>query len=89
MAAFAGRLPGNGGKGALEKAVVYDVALAVFAFDDPVAGIGFALAGVGEDQGWVEALGCVDEKRSAGAERVHLTLLSALLCFADRIYFST
>jgi hypothetical protein len=89
VAAFAGWLPGDWGKGALEEGVVDDVALAVFAFDDPVSGIGFALAGVGEDQGGVEALGCVDEKGSAGAERVHLTLLSALLCFADRIYFST
>jgi hypothetical protein len=88
VAAFAGRLPWDRGKGALEEAVVDDVALAVFTFDDPVAGIGFALAGVGEDQGGVEALGGVYEKRSAGAERVHVTL-SCRLCSADRIYFST
>ncbi len=74
VAAFAGRLPRDRGKGALEEAVIDDVALAVLAFDDPVAGKGFALAGVGEDQGGVEALGGVDEKRSAGAEGVHLTL---------------
>jgi len=60
----------------------------VFAFDDPVAGIGFALAGVGEDEGGVEALSCVYKKRSAGAEGVHQTLLSAFV-LADLIYFST
>jgi hypothetical protein len=88
VAAFAGGLPGDWGKGALKEGVVDDVAFAVFALDDPVAGIGFALAGVGEDYRWVEALGGVYEKRSAGAERVHVTL-SWRLCSADMIYFST
>ena len=60
----------------------------VFAFDDPVAGIGFALAGVGEDEGGVEALGCIYEKGSAGTEGVHQTLLSAFV-LVDLIYFST
>ncbi len=89
VAAFAGWLPGDWGKGALEEGVVDDVALAIFSFDDPIAGIGFALAGIGEDQGGVKALRGVYEKGSAGAEGVHRTLLSALLCVADRIYFST
>ena len=71
MAAFVGGLPWDWGKGALEKGVVDDVALVVLAFNDPVAGIGFALSGVGEDDGGVEALGGVYEKRSAGAKRVH------------------
>ena len=88
VTAFAGRFPGNGGKGALEEGVVDDVTLVVFAFDDPVAGIGFALAGVGKDESGVEALGCIHEKRSAGAKGVHQSLLSALV-LADVIYFST
>jgi hypothetical protein len=87
VAAFAGGLPGNRGKGALKEGVVDDVAFAVFALDDPVAGKGFALSGISEDYGGVEALGGVYEKRSAGAERVHVTL--SCRCFADRIYFST
>jgi len=74
VAAFAGGLPGDRGKGALEESVVDDIALVIFAFDDPVAGIGFALPGVGEDEGGVEALRGVDEKRSAGAKRIHETL---------------
>jgi len=49
MAAFTGRLPGDRGKGALEESVVDDVALVIFAFDDPVAGISFALSGVSKD----------------------------------------
>ena len=87
VASFAYGFPRDGGKGALEEGVVDDVALAVFAFDDPVARIGFALAGVGENEGGVEALGGVYEKRSAGAERVHVTL-SWRLCSADMIYFT-
>ena len=71
MAAIVGRIPGDRGKGALEEGVVDDVALVVFSFDDPVAGIGFALSGVGEDEGGVEALGGVDEKGPAGTKRMH------------------
>ena len=81
VSAFAGWLPWDGSKGALEEGVVDDVALVVFAFDDPVAGISLALTGVGEDEGGVEALGGTDEKRSAGAKGVHRSvLLAALLC---------
>jgi hypothetical protein len=83
VAAFLGGLPGNGGKGALEKSVVDDIALVIFAFDDPVAGVGFALSGVGEDRGGVEALRGVDEKRSARAKGVHQALLTALFCRQD------
>ena len=71
VAAFARGLPGDRGKGALEEGVVDDVALVIFAFDDPVAGIGFALSGVCEDGCGVEALRGVDEKGPAGAKRVH------------------
>jgi hypothetical protein len=60
----------------------------VFAFNDPVAGIGFALAGVGKDEGGVEALSCIYKKGSAGAEGVHQTLLSTFVLI-DLIYFST
>src|SRR3981189_2399250 len=74
VAAFARGLPGDRGKGALEEGVVDDVALVIFSFDDPVAGIGFSLSGVGKDDGGAEALRGVDEKRSAGAKRVHETL---------------
>ena len=56
---FFGGLPGDGGKGALEEGVIHDVALVIFAFDDPVAGIGFALSGICEDDGGVLALCCV------------------------------
>jgi hypothetical protein len=71
VAAFARGFPGNRSKSALEEGVVDDVALVIFSFDDPVAGIGFALSGVGEDDGWVEALRGVDEKWPAGTKRMH------------------
>ena len=60
MATFTRWFPRDGGKGALEEGVVDDVSLAIFAFNDPIAGIGFALSGVGEDEGGVEALRSVD-----------------------------
>ena len=88
VAAFARRLPGDGGKSALEEGVVDDVTLVVFAFDDPVAGIGFALAGVSEDEGGVEALSRIYKKWSAGAKGVHQSLLSTFV-LVDLIYFST
>ena len=88
VAAFAGGLPGNGGEGALEEGVVDDVTFVIFAFDDPVAGIGFALAGVGKDEGGMEALSRIYKKRPAGTKGVHRTLLSAFV-LADLIYFST
>jgi hypothetical protein len=71
VAAFGRWFPRDRGKGALEEGVVYDVALVVFAFDDPVAGKGFALAGVSEDDGRLLALRGIDEKRSAGPKGVH------------------
>ena len=71
MTAFVGGLPWDGGKGALEEGVVDDVALVVLAFNDPVAGKGFALSGVGEDDGGLEALRGVYQKGPAGAKRVH------------------
>jgi hypothetical protein len=86
VAAFGGRLPGDGSKGALEEGVVDDVTLVIFAFDDPVAWVGFALSGVSEDEGGVEALGGVDEKRSAGAEAVHLRLSPAALFRRRRVF---
>src|SRR5580704_3204916 len=81
VTAFVGGLPGDRGKGSLEEGVVDDVALVIFSFDDPVAGIGFALSGVGEDEGRVEALCGVDKKGPAGAKRVHET-------FSWRPYFA-
>ena len=87
MAAFTRGFPGDWSEGALEEAVVDDVALVVFAFDDPIAGIGFTLAGISKNEGGVEALGGVYQKGSAGAEGVHQTLLSASFC--RLIYFST
>ena len=73
VAPFAGGRPWNRSECSLEEGVVYDVAL-VFPFDDPVAGIGLALPGVGEDGGGVDALRGVYKKRSAGAKSVHETL---------------
>lgn len=80
VTAFIGRVPSDRSKSALEEGVVDDVAFVVFAFDDPVAGIGFALPGVGKDGGGVETLCGVDEKGPAGAKRVHEALLPALFC---------
>ena len=60
MATFAGWFPRDGGKGALKEGVVDDVAFVILAFDDPVAGVGFSLSGVGEDQRGVEALRSID-----------------------------
>ena len=80
VSAFARGFPWDRGEGALEEGVVDDVAFVIFAFDDPVARIGFALSGVGVDKGEVETLCGVDEKGSAGAKRVHEALLPALFC---------
>ena len=89
LSTFVWGLPGDGGEGALEEGVVDDVTLAVFAFDDPVSGIGFALAGVGKDKGRVEALGGVHQERAAGAEAVHLIFLTLLSVVASAdIYIS-
>ena len=60
VATFARWFPRDGSKGALEEGVVDDVAFVILAFDDPVAGVSFALSGVGEDEGGVEALRSVD-----------------------------
>jgi hypothetical protein len=68
MTTFAGGRPGDRSEGALEEGVVDDVALVVFTFDDPVAGIGLALSGVGEDGSRLGALRGVNEKRSASAK---------------------
>jgi hypothetical protein len=73
VSSFVRGLPGDGGEGALEEGVVDDVALVVFAFDDPVAGVDFALAGVGEDGRRLSALRGVYEDRSAGAKGVHVS----------------
>jgi hypothetical protein len=56
LASFVRLLPWDGSEGALEEGVVDDVALVVFAFDDPVARVGLTLAAIGEDGGGVSAL---------------------------------
>ena len=73
MSSFVEGLPRDGGEGALEEGVVDDVALVVFAFDDPVAGIGFAMAKVGKDGGGLSALCSVYEKGSAGMKGAHFS----------------
>ena len=73
LPAFGQGLPGDGGEGALEESVVNNVALVVFSFDDPVAGIGVTRAGAGEDRSGLSALRGVYEKRSAGAKGVHFS----------------
>jgi hypothetical protein len=64
----------------LKEGVVDDVALVIFAFDDPVAGVGFAMAGVGKDGGGLRALRGVYEKRSAGPKGVHFSSPGGLFC---------
>jgi hypothetical protein len=73
VAAFVGWIPWDGNEGALEEGVIDNVALVIFAFDDPVAGKDFALASVGEDEGGIGALPCVYEKGSTGAKGVQLS----------------
>ena len=73
VSSFVCGFPGDGRKGSLEEGVVDDVALVVFAFDDPVSGIGFAMAEVGKDGGGLSALGGIYEKRSAGPKGVHFS----------------
>jgi hypothetical protein len=63
------RIPWDGDEGALEEGIVDDVALVIFALDNPVAGKDFALTDVGEDEGGIFALACVYQKGSAGSER--------------------
>jgi hypothetical protein len=79
--------PGNGSEGALEEGVVDDVAFVILTFDNPIAGIGFALSRVGEDKSRVDALGGIDKKGPAGAKRVHETV-SWRRYFAAEEYFS-
>jgi hypothetical protein len=73
LSTFVCGLPGDGGEGALEKGVVDDITLVVFAFNDPVAGKGFTMAGVGEEGRWLSALRGVYEKRSSGPKGVHFS----------------
>ena len=70
VASFVGWIPWDGNEGALEEGVIDDIALVIFALDDPVTGEDFALAGVGEDEGGICALFSVYQKRSAGTEGV-------------------
>ena len=86
VTAFIGWFPWDRGEGALEEGVVDDVTLVVFAFDDPVAGVGFALAGVGVDQSGVETLCGVDEKGSAGSKGVHESLFLTALFRRRRVF---
>ncbi len=69
VASFVGCVPWDGNEGALEEGIIDDVALVIFALDDPVTGKDFALAGVGEDEGGICALCCVYQKGPAGSER--------------------
>ena len=73
VSSFVRGRPGDGGEGALEEGVVDDIALVVFAFDDPVAGEGFTMSGVGEDGGGLGTLRGIYKKRSAGAKSVHFS----------------
>lgn len=70
VAPLVGWLPWDGNEGALEEGVIDDVALVIFALDDPVAGKDFALTGVGEDEGGICALFSVYQKGSAGPKAV-------------------
>jgi hypothetical protein len=79
-------LPCDGRESALEEGIVDDVVFLVFAFDNPVAGIGFARASVGEDGRDSSALRSVYEKWSAGAKGVHFSspggvVMPTELCF--------
>ena len=87
MATLLGGFPGDGSEGALEEGIVDDVALVVFAFDDPVSGVGFAMAAVGEDGGGMSALRGIYEKRSAGTKGVHFNY-SWQRCSANNLYFT-
>jgi hypothetical protein len=80
LSPFIRRLPGDGGEGALEERVVDNVALLVFAFDDPVAGVRVSTTASGEEGSGSGALCGVYEKRSAGTKGAHSVLLAALLC---------
>jgi hypothetical protein len=87
VSSFIRGLPGDGSEGALEEGIVDDVALVVFAFDDPVSRIGFAVAAVSEDGGGMSALRGIYEKRSAGTKGVHFNF-SWRRCSADNLYFT-
>lgn len=89
MSSFVRGLRRDGSEGELEEGVVDDVALVVFAFDDPVSGIGFAMAAVSEDSGGLSALCGIYEKRSAGKKGVHLSFLLAGVVQPDHVYFTT
>ena len=84
VASFGHRLPWDGGKCALEESVIDDIALVIFTFDDPVTGKDLAFADIGEDDGWLAALCCSNEKGPAGpiGSQVRF-LLTALLSRRD------
>jgi hypothetical protein len=55
----------------LEKRVVDDVALAVFAADDPLAALHVDEAKIGGNGGRFSGLGGIDKKRTAGTKGAH------------------
>ena len=73
VASFIGWIPCNGNEGALEEGIVDDVALVIFAFDDPVAGKDFALTGISKDEGGIFALLCVYQKGPASPKGVQFS----------------
>jgi hypothetical protein len=68
---FLDRLPGNGGKSALEEGIVYDVVLVIFAFDDPVTGANPTLSQIGSDRGRLSALTRRYQQWSSCTKSIH------------------
>jgi hypothetical protein len=84
---FFDRLPGNGRKSALEKGIVYDVVLVIFAFDDPIAGANLAFSHVGSDRGSLCALTRLYQQWSSCTKSIHG--LAPPVVHTDKIYLNS
>ena len=72
----------------MKECVIYNVALVVFAFDDPVAGECFTLADTRKENGGMRALPCFYEERSACSKGPQVRP-PGRRCFADEHYLTT
>jgi hypothetical protein len=88
LSSFIRRLPRDGSEGALEERVVDNVALLVFSFDDPVAGVRVSTTAAGEEGSGSGALCGIYEKWSACAKGAQFSSPGGA-CYAVDVYIST
>jgi hypothetical protein len=84
---FLYRLPGNRCESTLEEGIVYDVALVIFAFDDPVTRANSMLSQIGNYRGSLSALTRLYQQRSSRSKGIHGSPPPVL--DTDNIYLSS